>query len=266
MTTPLPSGQRRSTASPASSGRVATVRYDGSGRHSSQGSNLTVLGMALFPLTRLALRNALTSVWPPLLGLILRTLHGESKSARGRRSDRETQLHIALLVGPHPLLLYPQIVTIIPPVRFQLPTFAMGVRVEKATEADIPRLIAVRHDTFRDEPFHDATYPGGHSPEIRAKTVERTIKEMRSTPYLHVIKGVDVYSGAIMALAKCEFYEKERPESEWKKPLDVSFVEPQYREKALMFLEPMHAVRRKVWEGKPYIRELSPFSGTINLL
>ena len=141
----------------------------------------------------------------------------------------------------------------------------MGVRVEKATEADIPRFIDVQYETFCDEPYHDALFPGGDSPELRARAVERTIEEMRSTPHLHVLKSVDVDSGTIMAIAKWEFYEQERPESEWKKPHDVSFVEPQYQEKALAFLEGSHAVRYRVWEGRPYLCELFPLSSIIYL-
>ena len=91
----------------------------------------------------------------------------------------------------------------------------MVLIVEKAQEADIQRLLDIMYAAFRD-PWDRIMFPEIPIPEARGASVERWRNEISKDPTTRFMKAVDTELGQIIALARWNVYEEERPERVWK--------------------------------------------------
>lgn len=131
----------------------------------------------------------------------------------------------------------------------------MGLEVSEAAEGDIDRLMEIQFSAFEGEPYFDALYPGGNTTESRAKAAARVLKDWSKNPYEHIIICTDTESKVIMGFGRWEIYQTERPESEWRKKDPVDWAGGRQKEVAENFLGAVHALRERLWEGKPHCCE-----------
>ena len=98
----------------------------------------------------------------------------------------------------------------------------MAIIVQKAQEADIQRLLDIMYAAFSEDAWNRIMYPVIPGPEARGVSIERWRDEISTNPTIRFIKAVDTDLDEIIALARWNIYEVERPENQWKtsKPRD----------------------------------------------
>lgn len=134
-----------------------------------------------------------------------------------------------------------------------------ALRIELATESDIPRIMEIQFSAFSAEPV-DIAMNGPNTPEFRQKAGHRLLKQMRNDSYMHTIKCIrtDPETKEDLTVGFCEWfiYDMERPEEEWRKEhalMDCMWIEDDVeREKARSYCLPITDARRRVMKGKPY--------------
>ncbi|KAF2140462.1 uncharacterized protein K452DRAFT_359538 [Aplosporella prunicola CBS 121167] len=137
----------------------------------------------------------------------------------------------------------------------------MPLRVLPVTDphADMPRLLVIQFAAFAAQPSHAWLYPDNSL----AVAVARALHELQEEPALRVVKCVELAGdevdsqagGAgerIVGFAKWTFYERERGEEEWKRREDVPFADEDARRRALLVVEPLCALRERLWAGRPH--------------
>lgn len=142
----------------------------------------------------------------------------------------------------------------------------MALTVTKATEADIDRLTDIQFSALGHDPYHQALYIGDPASQaVRKDASGRTVEEWRSDSSLRFMKCTDI-DGAIVGFAKWEFFEVERPESEWKKRPVVDWCEGRRKEIAENCLFTNSRLREKTWGGRPYLCKSFHHSHVRNLV
>lgn len=98
----------------------------------------------------------------------------------------------------------------------------MVLIIAKAQEGDIQRLLDIMYAAFSQDPWNRIMYPVIPGAEARGASIERWRDEISSNPSTRFMKAVDTDNGEIIAFARWNVYEVERPESEWNntKPRD----------------------------------------------
>jgi GNAT superfamily N-acetyltransferase len=134
----------------------------------------------------------------------------------------------------------------------------MKLRLVHAGEADIDALINIQFAAFGPgDPVLQALYPGDWASQtVREDAAQKTLERWREDPTTRIIKCEDAETGSILGYAQWNFWEKVRPESEWKTYLKADWCEGRQREIAERFIRGMAEMRWRIWEGKPYICEL----------
>jgi len=127
--------------------------------------------------------------------------------------------------------------------------------VRRALETDIDRLMDVQFSAFRDDPYHEALFPGPHdSPLVRKRAGQRTIEEWRNSPVQDIMVCVHAQTGTILGFASWYFYLSERLRAEWEKVPEVTWAEGKEKKQAEAFLGATARMRMKIWEGRPHVR------------
>lgn len=143
----------------------------------------------------------------------------------------------------------------------------MVLIVEKAQEADIQRLLDIMYAAISKDPWDRIMYPQIPGPEARGTSVERWRDEISANPTMHFMKAVDTDRGEIIAFARWNVYEVERPESEWTITDPRNWDVGTNVEAANEFYNAVCEKRQKVMGGKPHCRKLEmsgPFLSTIH--
>jgi GNAT superfamily N-acetyltransferase len=131
----------------------------------------------------------------------------------------------------------------------------MVLQISPAQESDIDQFMLIQFAAFDYEIYHAKLYPGGNTPPARAAAAARVLKEWRESPHQHTIKCTDSKTGQLLGFATWEFYEKERPEEEWKQAVVVDWCDGEDKRVAEVFLGATYGNRWKLWEGRPHICE-----------
>ena len=131
----------------------------------------------------------------------------------------------------------------------------MVLIVEKAQEADIQRLLDIMYAAFRD-PWDCIMFPEIPVPEARGASVERWRNEISKDPTIRFLKAVDTDVGQIIALARWNVYEVERPESAWKTTGARDWDTGTNVEAANEFFNSVVEKRQKTMGGKPHCCKL----------
>lgn len=135
----------------------------------------------------------------------------------------------------------------------------MPLRIAHASESDIDRLMEVQFAAMARDPFHHVLFPGPNTPTARALAGARTLHDWRNDPSENVLQVIETESGEIIGFGKWNVYASERPESEWKKHLEVDWTEdPTLKEGAETFLREIHGMRHKYATGQPHLRKPWP--------
>lgn len=138
----------------------------------------------------------------------------------------------------------------------------MVLMVEKAQEADIERLLDIMYAAFRD-PWDCIMYPKIPAPEARGASIERWRDEISEDPTMRFMKAVDTDVGEIIALARWNVYEVERPESEWKSTGARKWDVGTNFEAANEFYNAVCEKRKRIMGGNPHCRMFLAFLSTI---
>lgn len=126
----------------------------------------------------------------------------------------------------------------------------MVLTVEKAQEADIQRLLDIMYAAFSKDPWDRIMYPNMPGPEARGASIERWRDEISKNPNVRFMKAVDTDVGEIIAFARWNVYEVERPESEWKNTEARNWDTGTNIEAANEFYNAIRERRQKVMGGK----------------
>jgi hypothetical protein len=128
--------------------------------------------------------------------------------------------------------------------------------VRRAMETDIDRLMEVQFSAFRNDPYHEALFPGPHdSPLVRKLAGQRTLEEWRSTPTQEIMVCVHPRTEEILGFASWNFYLRERLREEWAKLPSITWAEGKEKKQAEAFLGATARMRMKIWEGRPHVRK-----------
>jgi hypothetical protein len=128
----------------------------------------------------------------------------------------------------------------------------MPLEVTDILESDMDRLMEIQFAAFENDPYHEALYPGGNTPEARKMAGQRVIEEWRGTPEQRFLKCTDTETGVIMGFGRWNLYEKERLKEAWAKREDIDWCEGRLKEIAANFLGATMEMREKMWEGRPH--------------
>lgn len=128
----------------------------------------------------------------------------------------------------------------------------MVLLVEKAQEADIQRLLDIMYAAFSKDPWNRLMYPKIPGTEARGASIERWRDEISNHPTMRFIKAVDTDVGEIIAFARWNIYEMERPESEWKHTEARKWDLGTNVDAANEFYNAICVERQKVMGGKPH--------------
>ena len=128
----------------------------------------------------------------------------------------------------------------------------MPLTIEKAQEADIPRLLDIMYTAFHDDPWNRIMFLHTPPPEKRGVSTARWRNEISVDPQISFIKAVDTDINEIVAFARWHVYRTERPESEWKGTEPRSWDEGTNVEAANEFFNKVHEKREKVMSGNPH--------------
>ena len=131
----------------------------------------------------------------------------------------------------------------------------MVLIVERAQETDIQRLLDIMYAAFSKDPWDRIMYPHIPAPEARGASIERWRDEISIDPTMHFMKVVDTDIGEIIALARWNVYEVERPESEWKSTKPRNWDIGANVEAANEFYNAVCESRQSVMGGKPHCRK-----------
>ena len=128
----------------------------------------------------------------------------------------------------------------------------MVLIVEKAQEVDIKRLLDIMYAAFSKDPWDRIMYPQIPGPEARGASIERWRDEISINPNMRFIKAVDTDVGEIIAFARWNVYEVERPESEWKNIRVRGWDTGTNIEAANEFYNAIREKRQAIMGGKPH--------------
>lgn len=95
-------------------------------------------------------------------------------------------------------------------------------------------------------------YPEIPGPEARGASIERWRNEISINPTVRFMKVVDTDIGEIIAFARWNIYEVERPESEWKNMEPRTWDIGTNVEAANDFYNAIRDKRQKIMGGKPH--------------
>lgn len=128
--------------------------------------------------------------------------------------------------------------------------------VRRALETDIDGLMEVQFSAFRNDPYHEALFPGPHdSPLVRKLAGQRTIEDWRNTAVQEIMVCVHAQTGEILGFASWQYHLRERPREEWEKMPSITWAEGKEQKRAKAFLGATARIRMKIWEGRPHIRK-----------
>lgn len=128
----------------------------------------------------------------------------------------------------------------------------MPLSVSKANESDVPSIVLVQFSAFDGEPYHEALYPGGNCPSARDAAAVRVLKEWQDTPQQQIVKCTDTDNDEIIGFATWNFYDQERPESEWQQVSEVDWCEGRNKELAELFMGRTRERRQRIWGGQKH--------------
>lgn len=131
----------------------------------------------------------------------------------------------------------------------------MVLIIEEAQEFDIQRLLDIMYAAFSKDPWDRIMYPEIPGPEARGVSIERWRNEILIDPTMHFINAVDTDVGEIIAFARWNIYEVERPESEWKNMEARDWDIGTNVEAANEFYNAVCEKRQRVMGGKPHCRK-----------
>lgn len=131
----------------------------------------------------------------------------------------------------------------------------MPLLVSAANESDIADIMRVQFSAFDGEAYHEAMFPGGNCSSARDAAAARVLKEWQSTPQQKIMKCVDTDNDEIIGFSTWNFYDQERPESEWQKLPPVDWCEGRQKELAELFLYNTMERRQRIWEGRKHYRK-----------
>lgn len=131
----------------------------------------------------------------------------------------------------------------------------MPLLVSAANESDVASMMRVHFAAFDGEPYHEALHPGGNCPSVRDAAAARVLQEWQSTPQQKVIKCTDTDDDQIIGFAIWNFYDQERPGSEWRKAYPVDWCEGREKELAELFLGRTVETRQRIWGGQKHYRK-----------
>ena len=134
----------------------------------------------------------------------------------------------------------------------------MAIIVQKAQEADIQRLLDIMYAAFSEDAWNRIMYPVIPGPEARAVSIERWRDEISTNPTIRFIKAVDTDLDEIIAFARWNIYEVERPESQWKTTKPRDWDTGTNVEAANEFYNAVCEARRKFMGGKPHCCRCKP--------
>ena len=137
----------------------------------------------------------------------------------------------------------------------------MVLVLEKASEADIERLIQVNYITMASDPWYRIVFPTIPSASDRKPSIERWEKDMRTNASVMVMKVTDTEIQEIVAFAKWYVYKTERPESEWKKEEKREWDAGTNMEAGDAFLTAVCEKRQRIMGGKAHCCEDFFFPG-----
>lgn len=129
----------------------------------------------------------------------------------------------------------------------------MTLVVSEATEADMPALVMVMFESFVNDAYMEACFPGGNTPENRKLAGSEYLKAWRANPQARHIKCVDTTIDQIIGYGIWHICDQERPESVWKHRAMADYLEegPE-RDKAQLFMDVMLQSRKNLFEGRPH--------------
>ena len=128
----------------------------------------------------------------------------------------------------------------------------MVIIVQKAKEADIQRLLDIMYAAFSTNPWNRIMYPEIPGPEARGASFERWRDEILTNPTIRFMKAVDTELQEIIAFARWNIHEVERPESEWKSIKPRNWDNGTNVEAANEFYNAVCGARQKFMGGKPH--------------
>lgn len=128
----------------------------------------------------------------------------------------------------------------------------MVIIVEKAKEADIQRLLDIMYAAFSTGSWNRIMYPGIPAPEARGASIERWRDEISTNSTIRFIKAVDTELHEIIAFARWNIHEVERPESEWNNIKSRDWDIGTNVEAANDFYNAICGARQKIMGGKPH--------------
>ena len=132
----------------------------------------------------------------------------------------------------------------------------MPLVLEKAGEADIDRMIEVMYAAMSQDSWYRIVFPTTPQPSERTPSVQRWKKDMHTNPAAMYMKVTDSdRGGEIVSFAKWLVYERERPESEWKKEEKREWDAGAYAEAGDAFLSAVYEKRQRIMGGKAHCCE-----------
>ncbi len=99
-------------------------------------------------------------------------------------------------------------------------------------------------------------FPKIPGPEARRASIERWKDEISTNPIMRFIKAVDTDLDEIIAFARWNIYEVERPENEWKKTTPRTWDMGTNVEAANEFYNAVCEARQTYMGGKPHCCKL----------
>ena len=132
----------------------------------------------------------------------------------------------------------------------------MVIILQKAQEADIQRMLDIMYSAFSKDSWNVIMYPETPGPEARQASVERWRDEISTNPIMRFIKAVDTDLDEIIAFARWNIYEVERPEGEWKTTNPRTWDVGTNVEAANEFYNAVCKARQTYMGGKPHCCKL----------
>ena len=132
----------------------------------------------------------------------------------------------------------------------------MVIIIQKAQEADIQPLLDIMYAAFSNDSWNRIMIPEIPGPEDRGNSIERWRDEISTNPTVRFMKAVDTDFNEIIAFARWNIYEVERPESEWKTIKPRNWDVGTNVGAANEFHNAMHEARQTFMGGKPHCRKL----------
>ena len=133
----------------------------------------------------------------------------------------------------------------------------MPLILERATEADIQRMIEIMYLAMSEDPWYQIVFPKIPEPKGRTKSIERWTRDMLTDPSLSVMKVIDTDLNEIIAFSRWYIFKQERPESEWKKHEQREWDEGSNEEAGNAFLSAIIEKRQRLMTGKAHCCQLS---------